>query len=358
MSHQTPTPRPVAQPAQRPAPTPPKPKTSRLAGIQRGRLKTPLRYLFYSPEGIGKSTLAADSPNPLFFDVEGGSLELNVARYPFRDGPGGHVPKLYEDVLGGIDDLIAHPGHGYETVVIDTADALESLVHAHICRVNSKANVEAFGYGKGYKVAAAEVRVFLSRLETLQAQGVALILLAHSLVKTFKNPEGPDYDRHQLCTHELVSAQLKGWSDVVGFLRFDGGAAVLPGDAAQAPRARGWASGRRMIHLAREAAWDAKCRLSMPAEIELGVASPWAPFAEARDASRDATVESLISGVLAEVDRITGGDRTLEFRTAAGRATSFADINNIIASSDPGSLERVLAGLKATAAITTVQENQ
>ena len=325
-----------------------KPRASRLAGIQRGRLKTPLRYLFYSPEGIGKSTLAADAPNPIFLDVEGGSPELHVSRYPFRDGPGGHVPRVYDDVLSAVDDLRDNPGHGYETLVVDTADALEALIHAHICKANSKANVEAFGYGKGYKVAATELRVFLSRLEALQGQGMAIVVLAHSLVKTFKNPEGPDYDRYQLCTHELISAQLKGWSDVVGFLRFDGGAAKLLDDASQAPRARGWATGKRIIHLAREAAWDAKCRLSMPAEIELGVAHPWQPFAEAKDMARDSTVESLITAVLAEVDRVTGGHRETEFTTAAGTVTSFAAINDLIAKSDSGALTRVLAGLKAT----------
>lgn len=364
----TPTPRPVGSvptptptPAPKPAPATAKPaqvvKRSKLGGIQRGKLKTSLRYLFYSTEGIGKSTLAADSPNPLFLDIEGGSPELIVSRYPFRDGPGGHVPRSYQDVLDALDDLTANPGHGYETLVIDTADALESLLHAHLCKVNGKKDIEAFGYGKGYKMALSEMRAFLSRLEVIQSQGMAIILLAHSLVRTFKNPDGPDFDRYQLCTHDLVGAQLKAWCDVVGYLRFDDGAAVLPGDSSQAPRARGWSTGRRLIQLAHEARWDAKCRLSMPAEIELGVANPWQPFAEAKDAARDSTIESLITGVLAEVDRITGGDRAIEFRTAAGTQTSFESINAIIAKSDAGSLSRILVGLKATPTVTAAQEN-
>jgi AAA domain len=354
----TPLPRPINQPpTKQQPPTPVRQRASKLAGIQRGRLKTPLRYLFYSTEGIGKSTLAADSPNPLFLDIEGGSPELIVSRYPFRDEPGGHVPRTYQDVLDAISDLIDSPSHGYETLVVDTADALESLIHIHVSKVNGKKDVEAFGYGKGYKVASAEMRTFLSRLEVVQAKGMAIIVLAHSMVRTFKNPDGPDYDRHQLCTHELVGAQLKAWSDVVGYLRYDGGAAVLPGDASQAPRARGWSTGRRMIHLSREAAWDAKCRLSMPAAIELGVASPWAPFAAAKDAARDSTVESLIADVLIEIDRITVGDRDAEFCTAAGTATSFAAINQIIARSDAGSLTRVLAGLRATQSIAAIEES-
>jgi hypothetical protein len=195
------------------------------------------------------------------------------------------------------------------------------------------------------------MRVLLSRLDGLRARGMQIILLAHSLVRTFKNPEGEDYDRYQLRMHELAAEEVKGWCDVIGFMRFDGGGAKLLGDESQNARARGWTTGRRLIHLAREAAWDAGSRLALPAEIELGVANPFEPFAAAKDTARDATVETLISDVLAEVDRITGGDRSLEFSTAAGRATSFAEINAIIGHSDAGALTRVLAGLKATAAI-------
>jgi len=315
----------------------------------------PLRHLFYGPEGIGKSSLAADAPAPIFFDIEGGSPELDVARYPFRDGDGGHVPANYDEVLAGIDDLMSAQ-HEYQTLVVDTIDSLEALIHIHVCKAASKANIEAFGYGKGYKVALTAVRELLNRLDALRSRGMSIVLIGHSWVKTFKNPEGEDFDRYQLCMHDLAAAQVKDWCDVVGFMRFDGGASKLQGDAAQAPRARGWSSGRRLIHLAREAAWDAKSRLSLPAEVELAVASPWAPFAEARDVARDATVESLISAVLAEVDRITAGDRSVGFVTAAGRATSFSEVNAIIAKGDVGSLTRVLAGLKATSPVTATQE--
>lgn len=353
-----PQPRPAGLPAARQtgaAAKPAAPRQSRLGNVQRGRLRLPLRHLFYGPEKIGKSSLAADAPDPIFLDVEGGSPELDVARYPFRDGEGGHVPLAYDDVLGAIDDLHTAT-HGYKTVVIDTIDALEALIHAHICKANSKANVEAFGYGKGYKVALTELRVLLSRLDALRARGMQIILLGHSLVKTFKNPEGEDFDRYQLCMHDLAAAEVKGWCDVIGFMRFDGGAAKLMGDDSKAARARGWSTGRRLIHLAREAAWDAGSRLSLPAEIELGVASPWAPFAEAKDTARDATVQTLIEEILVQIDRITSGDRSVEFTTAAGRSTSFAAINEVISKSDSGSLTRILAGLKATQSVA--QENQ
>jgi hypothetical protein len=347
----TPQPRPAATPA-RPA-TPAKPK-SRLGQVQRGILRVPLRHLFYGPRGVGKTSLGADAPNPLFLDIEGGSPLLNVTRYMFRDEPGGYVPRVYEDVLGAIDDILANPDHGYASLVIDTLDALESLIHDFICRRDLKANVEAYGYGKGYKVAVVEIRILKERLDRLINSGTSIVILAHSDEKTFKNPRGPDYDRYKSEMHDLAWSQIAGWCDVVGFIDFESGGAALKGDESQVKRARGWSTGRRMIQLAPDAAApDAKCRLSLPAELELGIAHPWAPFASAKLKAEDATVETLTADILAEVDRITGGDRALEFTTDAGTKTCGSAIADLIAKSDASVLARVLAGLKATTAVVT-----
>ena len=360
MATPTPQPRPVngSRPPGVPAAAAASPKPSRLASVKRGQLRSALRYMFYGPEGVGKSSLAADAPSPIFFDVEGGTDNIDVARYPFQinaDGsvpPGGYVPRTYAEVVAGIDDLIANPT-GYETLVIDTIDALEALLHRHICEVHGKANVEAFGYGKGYNVALDEFRALLRKLEDLRAKGISVVMLGHAIVKTFKNPTGEDYDKFQLRLNDKAAGLLKERSDVVGFIRFDGGSAKLKGDTAQTPRARGWVSGRRLIHLANDAAWDAKSRLALPAELELGEAHPWAPFAEAEHGARDATNDSLLAEVTAELDRI-GSD---EFTTSTGRTTSRALVLAMVANSDASTISRVLTGLRATTAVTVTQES-
>jgi AAA domain len=339
MATPAPVPRPVTAAK---ASTPTRP--SRIGAVKVGQLRSSLRHLFYGPEGVGKSSLAADAPKPLFLDVEGGADNIDVARYVFRDEEGGHVPRSYADVISAIEDLIANPGHGYETLVIDTIDALEALVHRHVCDVGGKTSIEEFGFGKGYQVALDEFRVFLRLLDSLRAKGVQVVMLGHSIVKTFKNPEGEDFDRYQLRVHDKAGGLIKEWCDVVGFVRFDGGAAKLKGDASQAKRARGWATGKRIVHLSREAAWDAKTRLSIPAEIELDVAHPWAPFAEAESATRDSSGPDLMAHITAELDRIG-----LEsFTTAAGKATTRTDVLALVERADSTIRTRVLAGLKAT----------
>jgi AAA domain-containing protein len=352
-----PVPRPAVSPPQRAAPAQPT-KQSRLGLSKRERLSAPLFYLWYGVEGVGKTSLLADMPNPLLNDIEGRSTKIEVARYVYRDEPGGHVPRTYEEFLSGIDDLIANPGHGYRTLGIDTADALEALIHAHICKRDGEENVEGYGYGKGYKVAVAELRVLISRLNVLRYRdNMNIAIAAHAKAKTFKNPEGPDFDRWQIVGDDLFTAELRARCDVVGFIHFEGGGSKMADEAkSKSARARGWDTGRRLIELVRTAAWDAKSCLSVPVQIELALEHPFQPFSDAKVVAEVATTDTLAADILAEVDRITGGNRYLEFTTDAGTKTSFAAIQDITTKSDASVLARVLAGLKATSSTVATQE--
>lgn len=376
MATTTPTPTPTLRPAPTPAPAPrpasaakpstatprqaaPAVKPSRIGLAKRERLQAPLFYLWYGVEGIGKTSLIADMPNPLLCDIEGRSTRVEVARYLYRDEPGGHIPRSYEEFISGIEDLIANPGHGFGTLGIDTSDALEALLHAHICKRDGEQNVEGYGYGKGYKVAVAELRVLISRLNVLRYRdGMNIAIAAHAKAKTFKNPEGPDFDRWQVVGDDLFTAELRARCDVVGFLHFEGGGAKLPDDAkAKNARARGWDTGRRLIELVRTAAWDAKTCLSVPVQIELGQAHPFAPFAEAKVVAQDATVESLNAEIEVELQRITGGDRELAFATSAGKTTTWTALL-ALPDLDVTALARILAGLKSTEPVITTQAQE
>ena len=41
--------------------------------ISSGKITRPVKTVIYGTEGVGKSTLAAQMPAPLFIDVEGGT---------------------------------------------------------------------------------------------------------------------------------------------------------------------------------------------------------------------------------------------------------------------------------------------
>lgn len=323
---------------------------------KRERLRVPMFYLWYGPEGIGKTSLIADMPDPIMIDIEGGSSEVEIARYIFRDEPGGHVPRTYEDILSAIDDLTSNPGHGFRTLGFDTADALEALMQEYICKRDGEQNIESYGGGfhRGYKVVVAELRILIQRLNVLRFRdGMNVAFAAHAVGTTFKNPEGPDYDKWSLVGDKWFAAELRGRCDNVGFLHLESGGAKLPDEAkSKMARARGWDTGRRFIELVGTAAWYAKSRLALPARVELAREHPFAPFANAKVIAQDATVESLTAEIEVELQRITGGNRDVEFTTSAGKATTW---NALLAlpDLDATALARILAGLKSTDSIVT-----
>lgn len=316
-----------------------KAQASRLAKVQRGRLKIPRRCIFYGAEGVGKTTLAANAPDPIWLDAEDGSALVNVARYPFRDEDGGHVPRSYQELLAAIEDLTRNP-HDYKTLVIDTADAVEALLWRFIVeRDKNKVkggleNIEDYGYAKGYQVAVDEWRAFCAKLDTLRsARSMRIIILAHARVSTFKNPEGDDYERYTMQVHDKAGGFLKGWAEVVGFCRFEEGGAKLPG----AKKAKGWSTGRRTISLVRTAAYDAKGRGGMPAELEMDPADPWGPFQKAIDESDNMSPAALAALIQAETARI--GDAELAAKVEAAAAVA-------VAKNDAETLQRYLQDLK------------
>jgi hypothetical protein len=347
------TPAPSKTPASTPTPAP-RPaaaapiKSSRLGLVERKKLGFPPRVMIYGPEGVGKTTIAVDA-DALFLDIEGGSGETIARRYPFHPGERDEFkPRSYEEVCDAVEDLIANPSHEFKAIAIDTGDALEALVHRSLCEKNKVSSIEKVGggYGKGYRASTEELRRFLARLDLLRATNVTIIFLAHSMTSTFKNPEGEDYDRFSLKVHKDFAAELKQWSEIVGFIHFEGGARKLEDDGAKERRARGWTTNRRLMQLARDAAWDAKWRLTvpMPMEFEVDSVHPWAPFADAIERARRTGVTSINDQIIAELDRI-GADA---FTTKAGRTTTRADVLELIATADNATITSVLAGLVVT----------
>ncbi len=250
-----------------------------LGAIARTPERKPPRVLVMGTEGVGKSTFAAGAPSPVFLGPEDGTGRLDVSRFP--------LPESWQDVLDAIMALDA--AHEHKTLVIDTLDWIEPLVWRHVCKGASVESIEDLGYGKGYVKALDEWRLFLSKLERLRARGITVVLLAHTHIKNFQNPEGDNYDRYELKLHTKAGGLLKEWCDAVMFANYE---TVLAQDK-RTNRFRGFDTGARLLHTTRQAAYDAKNRYDLPPTIPLN----WDDFAGAIEKRQSASPADLRAAI-------------------------------------------------------------
>lgn len=262
----------------------------RLADATSGVISAPVRVLVYGVDKIGKSTFGACAPKAIFFGAEDGSKQLDVHRFPQPANENGdQIPTEWTDMLDAVEQL-THEPHSYQSLVIDTVDWLEPLLHAWICQRDGKGSIEDYGFGKGYVAALDQWRVLLSRLDAMvHKRKMNVILLGHALIKNFKNPEGEDYDRFELAIHAKASGLIRQWVDAALFANHE----IYSVASKNGDRHRGVATGNRVIHTERSAAWDAGNRYSLPAQLPLSWDAFW-------DAVR-ASVPRSLSEVTAEL---------------------------------------------------------
>lgn len=313
--------KPATQPAAQPAPP-----LARQLKVHRGRIDSPLRVLLGGIEGIGKTTWGAKAPRPIFICVESGTDELDVERYVF-DADGRTEPRTFAEVLDAIRDL-AELAHEYQTIVVDTVDALEALIWRAVCVKAGKSNIEEFGYGKGYIAALDEWRAFLAALERLRRERrMHIILIAHTHIRPFKNPEGDDYDRHELKLHLKAGGLLKEWVDDILFAHYETYAVKGAGET----KAKGISTGARVVETQRTAAWDAKNRHSLPSTLPLdydafaaAVKKRGGDAAELRAAIGAKLEELGDAEVTAKVQKLVeaAGDNAVELATIDNRMTA------------------------------------
>lgn len=256
-----------------------------LTSLSKGKQQHPVRVLLYGPEGIGKSTFASNAPRAIFLGAEEGTSQLDVTRFP--------QPETWAEAREAVT-VLTNEKHEFETLVVDTLDWLEPVLWDHMCRRDSQPgkkleHIEDYGYGKGYQNALDDWRLLIADLERLRrAKPMHVVLLAHSWIKSFKNPTGDDYDRYELKIHPKASGLLKEWCDAVLFANYE---TFTHKD--ERKRIRGVDNGARMVHTQRTAAWDAKNRYALPAEMPLDWGSFFAAVAAAKPTDPKVLVEAI-----------------------------------------------------------------
>ena len=132
-----------------------------LASLQRSTDVKPPRILIYGVSGVGKTTLAASAPSPVFILTEDGLGALDVPHFSLATS--------FDDILQAQGALYTEP-HEFKTVVVDSLDWLEPLVWKHVCERNGWPSI-------GQRLAGRAVRgdpVFPDRPAALGLAAAAL----------------------------------------------------------------------------------------------------------------------------------------------------------------------------------------
>lgn len=232
--------------------------------ITKGKRARAQRVVIYGPEGIGKSSLAAQFPDPLFIDTEGSTDNMDVAR--------ADKPTSWTMLMNHIAFVKANPTI-CQTLIIDTIDWAETLALQYICAQHGKSGIEDFGWGSGYTYLIEEIGRLLDRLQELVELGINVVLTAHAQVKKFTKPdELGGYDRYELKlsnkkTETNVSAKVKEWADMVLFLNYK--TYIITDEKTKKQKAQG---GQRVMQTTHSPSWDAKNRHNLPEELPMDFA--------------------------------------------------------------------------------------
>ena len=238
--------------------------------ISRGKVNLPYRVVIYGPEGIGKSTFAAQFPEPLFSDTEGSTLRMDVPRFDPR-------PESWAMLTQQAEFVRDNPSI-CRTYIIDTGDWAERMCQKAVIDRAKKTGIEDFGYGKGYVYAAEEFGKLLNILTEIHQRGIHVVITAHAAMRKFEQPdEMGAYDRWEMKMHKLVSAMLKEWADMVLFANYKT-YVVATDNSGKKHKAQG---GKRVMYTTHNPCWDAKNRDGLPDELPFEFAQIASLFGDA-----------------------------------------------------------------------------
>jgi hypothetical protein len=161
----------------------------------------PIIATLFGEGGMGKTTLAAMFPKPVFIRTEDGTASLvgndGVSLFPLATSS--------QDVLDAIEAL-ATEKHEFKTLVIDSITQLATLIESEIVAADPKAksiNQAGGGYGAGYSTAAEKHRQIREWAGSLAYERfMNVIFIGHADTETLDLPDMDPFARYTVRMHK------------------------------------------------------------------------------------------------------------------------------------------------------------
>lgn len=190
--------------------------------VSSGRENVAQKILIYGPGGVGKSSLAALAPKPVFLDVEQSTNRIAVDRIKGIATWADLRACLQGDALDG-----------FETIVLDSATKAEEMAAAHtIATVKHEkghkvGSLTEYGFGKGAEHLFDTFLLVLVDLERHIRAGRNVVLVAHACTADVPNPRGEDFLQFQPRLQQTkkgnhsIRNRVFEWCDHVLFIGYD-----------------------------------------------------------------------------------------------------------------------------------------
>lgn len=268
--------------------------------IKRGRVKKPLFLVLYSDPGVGKTDAGASFPSPLFFDFEESTHNIDVERIDdARD---------FDEVMSYLKEILEEKEGSlqFKSIVFDTIDELERMMHVHIAKDSGKKSIDHIGWQKGFDYAVNLWAEFIGICRQIRDKHhIHFLFLAHSAHKAKQDIEKEEsYTRNTINLHKKAISFIFGAVEMVLYAKKE---IKFKKDSEGNVYAKD--SDKRVLCTTLSAHYDAKNRIGLPPVMPMPIKNGFQVLWDAYEKAFNQTPELAYNDCKALLSNIKDKDK-------------------------------------------------
>ena len=217
------------------------------------------KIILYGASGMGKTTLAAMAPKPVFVAVDDG---IDEVMHPVTGKP---LARFKAASWRDLRNILADPDRfkGFETVVLDSSTESENFCGPFVLETipNDKGgymkNLEQYGYSKGYKHVSDHMNYLRYDLQRLCEAGYNVIVIAQQAPIKRSEAGVEDYFKD---TPKMVYRPTVGATAALDYVEWSDHCFRIGYGEMKVKAKRVSGSGERVIYVHPEVHFEAKSR--------------------------------------------------------------------------------------------------